>query len=360
MVNSSYEKIELVAGREAYDLIKKEGFTPDLIKGVASAAGGPKWFTIYGLTKYIISELIPDDDIRRFFIGSSVGAWQMTAALTHNPAQAMERLRKSYGEHVYSNEPSSDEISIACRKIIDDMIGDQSTYIVSNRGKILNVITSRGLGGLASSKKAILAASFATAALANGINRSLMRPFVQRTIFSNHSILPFNKESDILPTEQYAVHQNNLSDVLTASGAIPFMMNPGKDIPGGPLGTYWDGGITDYHISLPYQFEEPGIIIHPHFGPNVLAGWFDKKLPWTRRALPENMSKVLLIHPSQKFIDSLPMGRITDLKDFFHFGERQEDRINYWATVCQRSEELAEELQFLVSSGRIVDRIRPY
>ena len=39
---------------------------------------------------------------------------------------------------------------------------------------------------------------------------------------------------------------------ILASCSIPFWLDAVHDIPGAPRGAYWDGGITDYHLHLPY------------------------------------------------------------------------------------------------------------
>lgn len=353
-------KLEFKAGVEAYKLIQKEGLTADMIRGVASAAGGPKWFSVYHLTKYIISDLLSNVHGPLDFIGSSVGSWQMTAAATSDPAASMERLKRAYAEHLYSDKPNAAEITAACEKIIVSMISDQTANIINHPTRKVHVITSRGRGSLSSDNKIVLGASFGVAAMANAFNRRFNDTFVERTIFSNTTSVPFDKEIDILSTRSYRLTFDNLRPALQGSGAIPFMMEGIKDIDGARKGTYWDGGITDYHISLPYSLKEPGIVLHPHFGPNVLAGWFDKKLPWTRRAIDANMSNVLLIHPSESFIQSLPMGQITDLKDFYHFADNQYERIKYWSTVIERTLELAEELDEVIRTGTIMNRLQQY
>jgi len=42
-------KIVLKAGATAFKKIQKEGLSPDHVYGVVAAAGGPKWFTTYGV-----------------------------------------------------------------------------------------------------------------------------------------------------------------------------------------------------------------------------------------------------------------------------------------------------------------------
>ena len=41
-------------------------------------------------------------------------------------------------------------------------------------------------------------------------------------------------------------------DALLASGTIPLLCAPVRDVAGAPPGNYWDGALVDYHLLLPY------------------------------------------------------------------------------------------------------------
>jgi hypothetical protein len=133
-----------------------------MVAGVAAAAGGPKWFTTYGLVRYIVDDLL-DDDQSRFYIGSSVGSW--------HPGRALERLRKAYAEYIYTEDPGPGEISDACADIIKQMVSDQTDYILNNKSKSLYVTTSRGRGLCNSEQKAKLLPGLALAALSHTVTR---------------------------------------------------------------------------------------------------------------------------------------------------------------------------------------------
>jgi len=351
-------KLDLYAGQEAYAAIRENGLTPEMVSGVVSAAGGPKWFTTYGLTRYIIGELLREAAQELHFLGASVGSWQMTAALTADPIAAIDRLRVAYCTSIYSDDPDASEISATCGEIISAMIHDEAEYILSHTSRRLHVVTARGKGWLSHPSKILRGGGFAVAYVANTISRRLLRHVTERVIFSYGATLPYDVDIDDLPTHQASLTPHNIHEALRASGSIPFMMEGGRDISGGPTGMYWDGGMTDYHIALPYDVS--GIILHPHFMPQVLPGWFDKKSMRRRRAHSAQMSKVLLVVPSEEYIASLPRGQISDMKDFYYYGTDQQARIRYWTEISERSLELGEELKSLITSGDIVDKVRPY
>ncbi len=80
--------------------------------------------------------------------------------------------------------------------------------------------------------------------------------------------------------------------------------------------------------------------MYPHFYPYLTPGWFDKALKW-RKANPAHLHNVVLLCPSPSWVQSLPYGKIPDRNDF---KLPDSTRINYWQTVIQRSEELADAM----------------
>ncbi len=352
--------IQLIAGRRAYELIKSEGLHPSMIKAVAAAAGGPKWFTTYGLVRYIISDLLGQVDHNVHLIGASVGSWQMTAACASDPGAALDRLREGYAGHIYSDDPDGVEISEACRDFLLHMIGDDRSHILEHPQRHLHVITSRGRGWLSHENKFVLGVSFAAAAISHSIRRSAFDRYMQRTVFHNGVEIPIDQARDPLSTISYQLNEDTLIPVLRASGAIPMLMPGIRDIPGVDSGYYWDGGLTDYHIGMPLMMPERSVVLLPHFSPYVLAGWFDKKLPWIRHAPADHVQDMLLICPTPEYVASLPKGQISDMKDFYEFGERQEERIKYWMSISNQSSQMAAELHESIHSGAIRERVICY
>ncbi len=354
------EKIKLVAGREAYQWISQYGIRAEDVQAVVAAAGGPKWFTTYGLVRFILGDLLRGAEQKIDFVGSSVGSWQMATALTQDPFSALDRMKDTYAGHIYSEKPSSKEISDACEMIIRSMLDDQQGHVIDHNSRSLHIMTSRGKGLLAIPRKVALIPGFASTIVLNMAGRKNIRHVVERVVFSSGNQLPYKEELDILPTYKVRLNQENLIPAFKASGSIPLTMQPVLNPPYAPEGVYWDGGITDYHITLPYSYDR-GIVLHPHFGSKVLPGWFDKQNPRKPVASEDMMSRVLLIYPSDAYIDSLPRKRISDLRDFYEFGTDQTARIHYWREISQRSHELASELKELVDMGTdVIKYIKPY
>jgi len=123
------------------------------------------------------------------------------------------------------------------------------------------------------------------------------------------------------------------------------------DIPGAPLGAYWDGGITDYHLHLNYA-QAPrsdlnagaGLVLYPHFQKTVVPGWLDKSLKW-RHGATGFLDNMLLLAPIPEWVQSLPNGKLPDRSDFTHYGNDLPGRVKAWTAAAKASEQLADELQ---------------
>ncbi len=167
-------------------------------------------------------------------------------------------------------------------------------------------------------------------------------------------------KSNLLPlhdfhTDEVALSAQNLHAALLASGSIPMVLNAVTDIPGAPRGSYWDGGIIDYHLHLPYQ-RASGIVLYPHFTDHIVPGWLDKFHP-SRRATGSSLENLILISPSKEFITTLPNQKLPDRNDFKRYGPKgQEERIRDWRFAVGESQRMGEEFLAIVESGEIANR----
>jgi hypothetical protein len=158
------------------------------------------------------------------------------------------------------------------------------------------------------------------------------------------------------PSHEVALSGDNLLPALLASASIPLVMSGVRNIPGAPDGVYRDGGLLDYHLDLPY--EQPGIILYPHFTDKVVPGWFDKTLPW-RRGDATRLQDVLLVSPSRAYLDSLPDRKLPDRKDFEKYLGDDSGRERSWRASIAESDRLGDEFLELVESGRLLDQVQP-
>jgi hypothetical protein len=148
-----------------------------------------------------------------------------------------------------------------------------------------------------------------------------------------------------------ALSPDNLQAALLSSGTLPLVMEAVRDVPHAPPGAYWDGGLVDYHLALPYHRLQEDLVLYPHFGQRIVPGWLDKHFPWRHAArLPCRpwLDNLVLVSPSEEFLRRLPRKRLPDRRDFPHYGLQHDRRIADWKIAIAQGERLRDELAAFV------------
>ncbi len=335
----STSSLRVLAGATAFAHLQRHGLRQQDIDLVLGASGGPKWFCLYGLDQYLFGEFFHGRNTALSLVGSSAGAWRFACVTQENPAAATARFAKAYSSLCFPAKAGIDEVTSISASVLDQVFPDEAAIaqILNNPVLQLNFIVARELKVRKSERKAAQLKRLLLAAGANLLTPALLQKFYQRVVMQNHNNPTLLQH---VPHETHALTLENFKSTLLASGSIPLVMHPVKNPPGLPTGFYVDGGILDYHLSLPYQHD--GLILYPHFYPYLIPGWFDKSLPW-RRAKAAQMEKMILLCPSTSWVHSLPYGKIPDRTDFSKLTDQQ--RLEYWAVVLERSKELARDLK---------------
>lgn len=351
------ECLDILAGPSARRQLLDRGLRAYDVDLVVGASGGPKWLVLAGLDRVLFDWLVPAARSTPLaLLGSSIGSWRMACLAQNDPVAALARFEQAYIEQCYSAHPSPAEISRVSRGLLDSLLGATGPReILHNPDVLLHVITARSRGLSRSEARGPQTAAMALAALGNAVSRRTLSWHAERVVFSRPAAaLPFTPPGDIA-TRQVDLTENNLAPAVLASGSIPLVLE-GVRIPDAPAGIYRDGGMLDYHPSLPFV-AEGGLILYPHFFGHAIPGWFDKFLPW-RHAAARYFDRVLMLSPSAEFIASLPGGRIPDRKDFYRYSDTE--RMAAWRQVCDASRRLGEDFADLLASGRWAERLRPF
>ena len=137
------------------------------------------------------------------------------------------------------------------------------------------------------------------------------------------------------------------------------------DVAGAPPGHYWDGGLIDYNLALPYARmaqQAPGdIVLYPHFSEHIVPGWLDKAMPWRRAARGPSrgwLDNVLIVAPSREFLAKMPRGKLIDRSDFKFYGLDHDARIQAWRRAMDEGARLRDAFAAFVDRPDIA-RIRP-
>lgn len=352
-----FENIEVLAGKNAAQIISDCGLKPEIISGIAGASGGPKFLVLAGIDNILLSSWFSGWGKPLFFVGSSIGAWRGAAYACKDPVEAHSRFVESYLSQQYTSKPDEKEVTAESLRILNEYLPDNDIdHIVSESRVDLGIISARCTGLSAMESRAALGASLLPSAFLNIVSRKLLLKLFGRTLFHREGSEPpyaFNFREEL----RIPLTRENFRKALLSSGSIPFVMEGIKNIPGAPAGTYRDGGLTDYHLNLDFGIRD-GIVLYPHFSSRIVPGWLDKSIKW-RKHDPGLLSNVLLVAPSERFTRSLPGGKIPDRSDFINFAGRDRERLKNWRKVIEKSRIIGEEFMEAASGSRLKEIIKP-
>ncbi|MCF2946747.1 patatin-like phospholipase family protein [Paraglaciecola aquimarina] len=348
--------LDIYAGKKAFMRIQQEGFSADLFDTILGASGGPKWFVLAGLDRYIFPEFFAGRAKPIHAIGSSAGAFRMACFAQQDPLAAINRLADRYSHTVYSDKPTAKEITQKGVALLDYVLGENGPEQIINNPLIkAHFIVAKCKGLTKHENKLIQMAGLGLSAGANFINRRWLDKFYQRYVFSvPNTKLKFNDPYS-LSSFSAELSKQNLSQALMASGSIPVVIEGVQDIQGVPKGVYRDGGIIDYHFDLKFAPVD-GLVLYPHFYSKAVPGWFDKSIK-NRTPHSSSYDNVVMLVPSDEFIANLPYGKIPDRKDFETMPAEQ--RINYWQAVISQSDQLGQTFKDLFDKQQVVQQIKP-
>jgi hypothetical protein len=337
------------AGPRARAHLRERGLQPQDIRVVAAAAGGPKGLVLLHLDAFLFGHWLPQGRHEVDLVGASIGAWRMAAACTPLPLEALQRLGHDYIHERYGTVdgvlPGAAVVSRQFRQTLRSHFPSPAvSALCAHPHWRLHILASRGRGLLARSGRWRMAAGFAAAVGLNALDRRLLNSQLQRVWFSPDGQVPHwvMKPKADLPTAAAVLNSENFEDALLASCSIPFWLEPVHDIAGAPHGPYWDGGLTDYHMHLPFSRLGQGLALVPHFQPRLVPGWLDK--PWRHRhGATRSLDNVIVLSPSPEWLRSLPGGKIPDRSDFKRYLNQPQERERLWSAAWKASEQLAQE-----------------
>jgi hypothetical protein len=337
------------AGPVAMARLGSHGLQAADIGVIPAAAGGPKGLIFQALDQYLFGDWLPRAPRERTLIGSSIGAWRMAAACQADPVAAFARLGDLYCGQRYSARPSPQEIDAVCQQLLGDFVGGHEHDILNHPHHRLHLLAVRGLGALAAPQgRRAEMRGFAGAALRNLASRERLAGILERVVVGDaRDGSAWLRESfDSFTTHFAALSSDNLASALLASGSLPLVMQPVRSLAGAPPGHYWDGGIIDYNLALPYSRLNNDLVLYPHFSEHIVPGWLDKAMPWRRAARGPRrgwLDNVIIVAPTPAFLRSLPRGKLPDRKDFTHYGLDHDERIRNWQQAIGEGQRLRDE-----------------
>ncbi len=338
--------LRIYAGPAAREHIERDGLRPQDVRTIPGAAGGPKGLILGPMDRYLFGEWLVQSTQPVDLVGASIGAWRLANACLGDPKAAFEQFEHGYIHQRYEvpqgqKRMTARQVSAQFGDGLRSFYGGRAAEVLAHPRFRLHVITSRGRHILGREGRARTPAGYLGAFITNSVHRRSLGAWLERVVFSTPgALLPFGTQD--FPTRQVALAESNFELALQASCSIPFMLEAVHDIPGAPLGAYWDGGITDYHLHLNYGNTD-GIVLYPHFQKAVVPGWLDKGFKW-RHKPTAFLDRMVVLAPDPGWVRSLPNGKLPDRNDFVRYAGDAPGRIKAWQTAASEARRLADEL----------------
>ncbi len=351
--------LQVLAGPRAQAHLRERGLLPQDVRVIPAAAGGPKGLALLPLDRYLFGQWLAPSTQTLHLLGASIGAWRMACACLPDADAALAQLAEDYVtqryEHAPGKLPSPRVVTQTFGARLQQRLGVRAAQVLAHPQRRLHVFASRGRHLLHRAGPLRAAAGYLGAYGANAISRRALGGWMERVVFSDaRDALPLALHD--FRTRHAPLDAGNLAPAVLASCTIPFALEPVQDPPGAPPGSYWDGGITDYHLHLDYASMDQGLVLYPHFHSRVVPGWLDKA--WKRRHRATGfLSNLVLLAPTPEWVATLPGGKLPDRQDFKAYGDDHAARERAWRGALAESQRLADEFAELVHSGRPVQAL---
>ena len=361
--------LQVYAGPRAREHLRRHGLRPADVRVIPAAAGGPKGLTLLPLDRYLFGRWLPQSSHTVHLLGASIGAWRMAAACLPDADAALADLGEDYITQSYPHAPgkmpTARTVTELFSRRLTERLGHRADEVLAHPQRRLHVFTSRGRRLLHRPSRVGLPLGWLGAFGANALSRRALGGWMERVVFSDpRDALPV--PLDDYPTTRVDLGVHNLARAVLASCTIPFALEAVQDVPGGPPGTYWDGGITDYHLHLDYAAmipgtgdmpgAGPGLVLYPHFIDRVVPGWLDKGFK-RRHGATKALDNLVLLAPDPAWVRSLPGGKLPDRGDFKAFVRDEAGRQRQWRQALAESQRLADEFAESVGIGRSIDAL---
>ena len=340
--------LQVFAGPRALLHLRERGLKPADVRVIPAAAGGPKGLILNPLDRYLFGHWLAGSTHTVHLLGASIGAWRMACAMLPDADAALAALAKAYIHQQFDAPagqwPSAVEVSRVFAQLLQSQFGGQEARLLAHPRLRLHVFTSRGRGPLLhSGTRWVMPLGYAAAFASNLVRRRALGGWLQRVVFSDpRDALPFGLGD--FATRRVVLTADNLGTAILASGSIPFVLQPVHHIAGAPRGAYWDGGITDYHLHLPFAGMTDGLVLYPHFQRALVPGWLDKGLKH-RHGATGFLDNVVVLAPHPDWVRSLPGGKLPDRQDFKAWRHDPAGRIAAWTQAVAAAQQLADEAE---------------
>jgi len=351
--------LHVKAGKAVYEMIKDGNFHLNQITAYFGAAGGPRWLIASGFDRTLMMSGLLGRTKPLLLVGASSGALRFAAWLLPEAEESYHRLMEVYIARPDTRTDTPRRVQDSLIEIINAYIEDDALpFAIAHPHYRLAIITARAKNLIAAEIKGIQWFGLALCFLGNLLDRNHLFSFLERVVFYTGVKPPLFTLKPDFQGQYVPLKEANFKHALLASAAIPLIVSGVRDIYGAPPGVYRDGGLIDYHISTRYAAGTDEVTLFFHHQERLIPGWLDRKLK-RRLPPPEATENLLLVYPTEAFLDSLPGGKVPDRSDFITYSGDPETRKKRWWEAVKKAAPLGEEFLELFFSGKIREEIEP-
>src|SRR5262245_20284616 len=95
-MTNSMRALQIFAGPVARAHLRERGLSPDDVRAIPAAAGGPKGLALNALDRFLFSQWLAGSEHTVHLLGASIGAWRMASACLPDPDAAFRQLAHDY------------------------------------------------------------------------------------------------------------------------------------------------------------------------------------------------------------------------------------------------------------------------
>ena len=185
------ENLCFFAGKKALPLIRERGLSPEMVRVIAGAAGGPKWLVLDGIDRAIFFTWLKNNNRPLFLVGSSIGAWRFAAVAQKNSEDAYNRFEDAYIHQSYLSRPSAKDVSIEVTRILDAYLSEDGASSILNHPYMrLNILATKCRCPASSENIIALCLVLLGAHILNTIDRGSLKVFFKRALFYDPRDIP--------------------------------------------------------------------------------------------------------------------------------------------------------------------------
>ena len=223
--------------------MRATGLSPQDVKVIPGAAGGPKGLILGPLDRFIFGDWLAQSTHEVHLVGASIGAWRMATACLADPVTAFQRLETDYIQQDYElapgqKRPTAAHVSERFGQSLQSFYGGRVGEALNHPRYRLHIVTSRGRHVLGREHRLRTPLGYLGAFLTNTVHRKAMGAWLERVVFSSQGREPAVCHDGLPHTAGRADRGQLQPGPCRPAARLPFVLQSVHNIPGAPPGAY--------------------------------------------------------------------------------------------------------------------------